>query len=117
MIRRPPRSTRTDTLFPYTSLFRSQEQGEDGIGAVIDDRRLDRPDRRGEVGRTEGLREGEGEGVEHAEGEVPRPLRDVVWAEAPPPAVEQLALDEPGELHRLDDLGRAACGSGGCKDV
>src|SRR3546814_6803305 len=24
MIRRPPRSTRTDTLFPYTSLFRSQ---------------------------------------------------------------------------------------------
>src|SRR3546814_16739829 len=25
MIRRPPRSTRTDTLFPYTTLFRSQE--------------------------------------------------------------------------------------------
>src|SRR3546814_4119302 len=24
MIRRPPRSTRTDTLFPYTSLFRSE---------------------------------------------------------------------------------------------
>src|SRR3546814_20142431 len=31
MIRRPPRSTRTDTLFPYTTLFRSkvhQEKGE-----------------------------------------------------------------------------------------
>src|SRR3546814_7707557 len=26
MIRRPPRSTRTDTLFPYTTLFRSIEQ-------------------------------------------------------------------------------------------
>src|SRR3546814_8091521 len=26
MIRRPPRSTRTDTLFPYTTLFRSQGQ-------------------------------------------------------------------------------------------
>src|SRR3546814_11014154 len=26
MIRRPPRSTRTDTLFPYTTLFRSQFQ-------------------------------------------------------------------------------------------
>src|SRR3546814_16569658 len=26
MIRRPPRSTRTDTLFPYTTLFRSQHQ-------------------------------------------------------------------------------------------
>src|SRR3546814_2759374 len=28
MIRRPPRSTRTDTLFPYTTLFRSH--GRDG---------------------------------------------------------------------------------------
>src|SRR3546814_4975880 len=27
MIRRPPRSTRTDTLFPYTPLFRSGEAG------------------------------------------------------------------------------------------
>src|SRR3546814_6179298 len=25
MIRRPPRSTRTDTLFPYTTLFRSKD--------------------------------------------------------------------------------------------
>src|SRR3546814_1070051 len=28
MIRRPPRSTRTDTLFPYTTLFRSPSRGE-----------------------------------------------------------------------------------------
>src|SRR3546814_5029910 len=28
MIRRPPRSTRTDTLFPYTTLFRSDGLGE-----------------------------------------------------------------------------------------
>src|SRR3546814_18176837 len=27
MIRRPPRSTRTDTLFPYTTLFRSRPPG------------------------------------------------------------------------------------------
>src|SRR3546814_7247258 len=27
MIRRPPRSTRTDTLFPYTTLFRSKGAG------------------------------------------------------------------------------------------
>src|SRR3546814_3404218 len=26
MIRRPPRSTRTDTLFPYTTLFRSRQR-------------------------------------------------------------------------------------------
>src|SRR3546814_10624426 len=28
MIRRPPRSTRTDTLFPYTTLFRSSPTGD-----------------------------------------------------------------------------------------
>src|SRR3546814_20359845 len=28
MIRRPPRSTRTDTLFPYTTLFRSGDQAQ-----------------------------------------------------------------------------------------
>src|SRR3546814_9402992 len=28
MIRRPPRSTRTDTLFPYTTLFRSQRAAQ-----------------------------------------------------------------------------------------
>src|SRR3546814_10991219 len=49
MIRRPPRSTRTDTLFPYTTLFRStdlffphfhQTQRvvlNDGISTLIDD--------------------------------------------------------------------------------
>src|SRR3546814_2630697 len=37
MIRRPPRSTRTDTLFPYTTLFRSQRRVEDAVakGAVL----------------------------------------------------------------------------------
>src|SRR3546814_5359200 len=28
MIRRPPRSTRTDTLFPYTTLFRSHDRAD-----------------------------------------------------------------------------------------
>src|SRR3546814_4548979 len=32
MIRRPPRSTRTDTLFPYTTLFRSLQRRR---GAVV----------------------------------------------------------------------------------
>src|SRR3546814_5417299 len=32
MIRRPPRSTRTDTLFPYTTLFRSAFAVTAGIG-------------------------------------------------------------------------------------
>src|SRR3546814_2142820 len=30
MYRRPPRSTRTDTLFPYTTLFRSERHHNDG---------------------------------------------------------------------------------------
>src|SRR3546814_3094787 len=33
MLRRPPRSTRTDTLFPYTTLFRSADGG--GRGRVV----------------------------------------------------------------------------------
>src|SRR3546814_1000348 len=36
MIRRPPRSTRTDTLFPYTTLFRSTRSiGQTGIAAPL----------------------------------------------------------------------------------
>src|SRR3546814_7582751 len=35
MIRRPPRSTRTDTLFPYTTLFRSIE-GQDPCRLLVD---------------------------------------------------------------------------------
>src|SRR3546814_5528291 len=31
MIRRPPRSTRTDTLFPYTTLFRSRQNALDKL--------------------------------------------------------------------------------------
>src|SRR3546814_2960576 len=51
MIRRPPRSTRTDTLFPYTTLFRSHAGAAsaktkiavaaipmEGLGAAINDR-------------------------------------------------------------------------------
>src|SRR3546814_15504992 len=34
MIRRPPRSTRTDTLFPYTTLFRSLIGNYDHVGRL-----------------------------------------------------------------------------------
>src|SRR3546814_17661778 len=36
MIRRPPRSTRTDTLFPYTTLFRSVGRAEEDLGRTAD---------------------------------------------------------------------------------
>src|SRR3546814_11568222 len=37
MIRRPPRSTRTDTLFPYTTLFRSAELKLAGMRHAYDE--------------------------------------------------------------------------------
>src|SRR3546814_15289161 len=43
MIRRPPRSTRTDTRFPYTTLFRSEHDlralGGEALGAAVADAR------------------------------------------------------------------------------
>src|SRR3546814_20189745 len=36
MIRRPPRSTRTDTLFPYTTLFRSHRDRRTELVAEIE---------------------------------------------------------------------------------
>src|SRR3546814_3471156 len=42
MIRRPPRSTRTDTLFPYTTLFRSLvELSDEQLDSVADGLRDD----------------------------------------------------------------------------
>src|SRR3546814_7612023 len=46
MIRRPPRSTRTDTLFPYTTLFRS-------VGSRHRRRRRSMPDRVPETRHTD----------------------------------------------------------------
>src|SRR3546814_5931940 len=45
MIRRPPRSTRTDTLFPYTTLFRSSHRHRRGEGhqGGVDAARRDQP--------------------------------------------------------------------------
>src|SRR3546814_15080745 len=41
MTRRPPRSTRTDTLFPYTTLFRSRVAERHGLGAPLGSHHLD----------------------------------------------------------------------------
>src|SRR3546814_4211216 len=67
MIRRPPRSTRTDTLFPYTTLYRSTASGNTG------GRRLEPPLRSSDaaalcVAKLIGQqRVDEGLGVEHAQ--------------------------------------------------
>src|SRR3546814_1492371 len=48
MIRRPPRSTRTDTLFPYTTLFRSGKVKEQLDAARLE---LEQAQRSGDLGR------------------------------------------------------------------
>src|SRR3546814_2070306 len=56
MLRRPPRSTRTDTLFPYTTLFRARVGA--GIGAAPRRRQRGahfRAARRGDRGRRRAL--------------------------------------------------------------
>src|SRR3546814_15190932 len=51
MIRRPPRSTRTDTLFPYTTLFRSVDDGRERRRREEIAQRLQFPDDTGERAR------------------------------------------------------------------
>src|SRR3546814_5735539 len=55
MIRRPPRSTRTDTLFPYTTLFRSRRKRRRGPHEQGDTESfsLDRGHQRGRLDRKE----------------------------------------------------------------
>src|SRR3546814_1209838 len=55
MIRRPPRSTRTDTLFPYTTLFRSHLRlGQGGMTAIaVVEGRSERGRRPARAGRSE----------------------------------------------------------------
>src|SRR3546814_12019915 len=106
MIRRPPRSTRTDTLFPYTTLFRSlREHGPE----VLDPHRLVALERRVEVrhhadqpaaARSVGLQRGRG-GLFVAGAERARPT-----------VVELVAGAVSGE-----EIGRASGRERGCQYV
>src|SRR3546814_12528056 len=105
MIRRPPRSTRTDTLFPYTTLFRSDreaaegERAQEGVDGVARrqsprragtacrpgsaDRRRDAPDRRrAAAGRNRATRGAGGEAPglcrPHARHRGPAPRRPAI---------------------------------------
>src|SRR3546814_4911169 len=51
MIRRPPRSNRTDTLFPYTTLFRSTAGQQ--FDRTLPDRRGDGPIEKGGRGKSQ----------------------------------------------------------------
>src|SRR3546814_1316081 len=76
MIRRPPRSTRTDTLFPYTTLFRSPPVDRDRLAGQIiaavreqEDKEILKLGHRAETTQRHGVgarraRSGVGDGVE-----------------------------------------------------
>src|SRR3546814_15016557 len=108
MIRRPPRSTRTDTLFPYTTLFRSDEEVGQPVALLqlaeqVDDLRLHRhvERRRRLVEHYEAWLQhhgaGDGDAMALAAGEL-------VWV-----AVAAVGI-EPVFLQRGDDqIGIASC--------
>src|SRR3546814_16881928 len=100
MIRRPPRSTRTDTLFPYTTLFRSAA-GKERVNAHL--LRLQIPDGRGgTLVHRWNLRAGP---------DVAAVVAELHHAVERPPR----RMGEIGKLiARLQHLGPAGDGPGGC---
>src|SRR3546814_20716346 len=91
MIRRPPKSTRTDTLFPYTTLFRSIVL-DAVFRAFAADAGLLHPAERRDLGRDDA-------GVD-ADDAVFQPLRD-------PPDPADVAAGEIGRQAELGVVGHA----------
>src|SRR3546814_14033562 len=81
MIRRPPRSTRTDTLFPYTTLFRSLERT-----APLDEHATPR-----------GARDARQDGARRRNRERAGACRDEDRHGAVEAVAERLVDDDPGE--------------------
>src|SRR3546814_16483152 len=94
MIRRPPRSTRTDTLFPYTTLFRSARLPV----FVVGQQRIDRDAELAPGGAATG---------QHDQ---PAVAEDFVVAELARAAVAfpEVVVDERSEEHRV---GKACVGT------
>src|SRR3546814_15980050 len=100
MIRRPPRSTRTDTLFPYTTLFRSQDQ----ITKILLDQQILRsPSVNVQVTKYRPF---------YIMGEVAKPGE---YPYRPGMPVLTAVSTEGGYTFRADlDIGRASCREKGC---
>src|SRR3546814_10166429 len=101
MIRRPPRSTRTDTLFPYTTLFRSVAFAPDEIAHVLATRG---------IGAASIRRHGRG--PDRRTGETPAHRRDRIGHLEPVLLLahhrHQIFLAEAGRAHRAPgEIGRA----------
>src|SRR3546814_4023797 len=92
LIRRPPRSTRTDTLFPYTTLFRSRSPGRARVDRVRRVRRVDR------VGRVDGVGRVHRGGGRNDRG---RPTRGAVPDDAERVAARGRSEEHTSELQSL----------------
>src|SRR3546814_17530237 len=112
MIRRPPRSTLTDTLFPYTTLFRSRHRVAP-----------DRQHRLAELGGAPGQQAGVADlaGGDHGEAlaRTPQDLAEVVGAEHPAvnPLGRRHARGVGGVPGRGEENGRAAGRERGVAEV
>src|SRR3546814_9453202 len=85
MIRAPPRSTRTDTLFPYTTRFRFS------VGTGLDHGQVERPEARADVGEA-----GKESGVARVVDTVGRP-------DEREPGPERSVLDREGRAARSEE--------------
>src|SRR3546814_13906278 len=114
MIRRPPRSTRTDTLFPYTTLFRSNEPE----GRRPDDGCAQRSF--GEAAtRTQYPHNGAAEELivahlSHSYGAESREAALARRVSTASTSAGHASLDTNGELNKI---GRASCRERGCQSV
>src|SRR3546814_19906469 len=106
MIRRPPRATRTDTLFPYTTLFRSDRAiGSDAAAHPCPGVAPAKPHAREEA-EDRGYGEHYGEPVVFLEQAVARLV--VALVKRPEKAVHHPAMGGIGDaLHRRTEIGKS----------
>src|SRR3546814_13746080 len=132
MIRRPPRSTRTDTLFPYTTLFRSilgvprtavatdveRPDVATALRKIVEPRSPVEPQRVGDAARQRRTMQQQHRGAAVAIGGVCAPqmkrMRRVL-------AVDRMAFrfvgGVPGSSFRVEEMGRASWGDRECRYV
>src|SRR3546814_14610494 len=102
MIRRPPRATRTDTLFPCTTLFRSDRA--ELVGSVADEVAVEPEDLPG-VGRVPEDGPGQNGGPDGVQAELERGDHAEVAAAA------------PQRPKQVGEIGRASCRARVCQYV
>src|SRR3546814_1965299 len=98
MIRRPPRSTRTDTLFPYTTLFRSLVHEVEALVDVVE-------------------RQGVGDEVVDVDLALHVPVDDLGHVGAPARAAEGGALPDPSGDELEGTGGDLLAGAGDADDA